>query len=93
MPKVKEPHIHKFKWMNIGRKNNYFVYKCMLPDCSTYYPVELAVGRETLCWGGYDCCEGNVVITSAMMNKPMVHPVCGSCREMRKKIKEALSVV
>jgi hypothetical protein len=59
------------------------IYKCMLPDCTTYLnEPALAIGRLCLCWGG---CGEAIIIQKDMPVKPM----CAKCKERRKQARIA----
>jgi hypothetical protein len=71
--------------------NGRVFYKCMLPGCSHYLPVaDLAIGRESLCWGN---CNRLVVITKEDVMREVKRPMCSECKEERANRKEALKSV
>ena len=42
--------IHKYKRVDIGRKNPYIVFRCVLPGCGHYVQEKFIIGREAQCW-------------------------------------------
>jgi ssDNA-binding Zn-finger/Zn-ribbon topoisomerase 1 len=43
------PHIHKYMRVLWG-KNQTPVMRCVIPDCSHYIHMEMAVNRRSICW-------------------------------------------
>lgn len=66
-------HVHKFKKVKLGRGKDYVVYACTLPDCTTYYPSELIVGKRSICWR----CGEPFIITANLKNLTKLH--CRNC--------------
>ena len=61
----------------------------MQTGCNHYLPLaELAIGRESLCWG--PGCNRLVTVTKDMVQKGIKHPMCDFCREERMETREAL---
>jgi hypothetical protein len=88
MPATKVIHYHKYErqtWPN-GKP----FYKCMEPNCPHYLPVAiLVIGKESLCWGYL--CNNLVQITKEDVAKGIKNPMCGSCKDKRKELKDELS--
>lgn len=83
---MKSKHFHQYEKMQWPSGKLY--YKCMLPGCPHYLPTpELAIGRESLCWGG---CNKLVVITKEDIQKEVKKPMCETCRLERLERKEVL---
>lgn len=60
----------------------------MLPNCAHYLPLAmLAVGRESLCWGG---CNRLVTITKEDIENEIKKPLCELCRKERKMRREEM---
>lgn len=83
--------IHKYKRINISsREKPYYVYKCMLPNCSHYMPPHLVIGKYSLCW---KCDESFIMLRSSAK---LAKPYCGSCggkntkKEPQEKIETLL---
>lgn len=82
---MKRQHFHKYERMSWPSGKPYL--KCV--DCPHYLPVvELAIGRESLCWGPN--CNKLVSITKEDIQKGLKHFVCDTCREERFENREAL---
>jgi hypothetical protein len=87
---MKYQHTHKYERTELGTKG-YEIYKCMLPDCPHYVPVQTAVGRLSLCWGGG--CHHAVMLTRDMvMYDKIRRPFCSDCKaeraEGRRRMRE-----
>lgn len=87
MPKIAN-HIHKFKKVDLATSGKpYLVYKCMMPTCSHYVPINLAEGKMCACWG----CGDPMIITRETLhhssNKPAARPKCPNCI-VRKNAKD-----
>ena len=64
--------IHKYKRVNIATKpKEYFVFRCVLSNCSHYITELLIIGKNSLCWN----CNNPFVIS-----RHKAKPVCDSCR-------------
>lgn len=81
-------HIHKYKKFNLTRnkdKEPYYVYQCVLPLCSHYTPVNLSVGKMSLC----NRCNEPFIITKETLqgyaNRATVRPHCIDCTDKRKE--------
>lgn len=84
-------HFHKYERMHWPKSGRPF-YKCMMPGCSHYLTtVELAIGRESLCWG--PDCNKLVVITKDDVWKKTKKPMCDECKAARQEQREALGKI
>lgn len=77
-------HLHKYKKFNLGMNGkDYFVYKCMIVDCSHYVPVQLAEGKLCEC----NRCGDTMVITKVQLkgsvHRAMSRPHCLTCIKRR----------
>jgi hypothetical protein len=45
----RQAHVHRYKKIDIGRAKTYPVYACELSGCTSYIPVDMAVGKTTRC--------------------------------------------
>lgn len=81
---MKYDHTHKYKRILLG-KNDYYVYRCMIPGCNHYIQMEAAVGRETICWGVAPDCLGKLFITEKNIELKTVHPICEKCKEYKRE--------
>jgi len=80
---MKQKHTHQYKKIDIGVKNKYEVYKCVLPGCSHYMPnMNGVVGAVTLCNGG---CGKTLIMTQQIVTNRVEKPICDDCKEIRKK--------
>jgi len=70
MPK-KSSHLHRFKKVTLGKK--FVVFKCQLPDCTTYYRIELVEGKLCEC----NRCGKPMVMTKIAMT--LTKPHCPDC--------------
>jgi hypothetical protein len=53
------------------------VCRCMLPNCTHYISLELAIGRKSLCWG----CGSELILTAELAkSKKPCHPECRAKR-------------
>jgi hypothetical protein len=87
MPKKQSQHFHQYERMNWPNGKPF--YKCMQPGCPHYLPIaNLAVGRESLCWGYL--CNNLVTITRGDVMREVKHPMCQECKEKRALIREEL---
>lgn len=87
MPKSKTPVHHKYERFYWPNKKPF--YKCMVPGCAHYLPmVELAIGRESICWG--PGCNRLVTITKEDVQRDLKHPMCEDCRRERQEKREEL---
>jgi hypothetical protein len=80
-------HLHKYKKVNIARKNPdkpFWVYKCQIPTCAHYIPLNLAEGKMCIC----NRCGEIMVISKHTMTQsgggPMAMPHCVDCTKTRK---------
>jgi protein-arginine kinase activator protein McsA len=44
----KHTHIHKYQKVKWGKKETE-IFRCMLPDCSHYLHLEMALGKKSIC--------------------------------------------
>lgn len=84
-------HIHKYERREIGgtrvvkidgkkhleKVGNYIVYKCAIPGCTHYIARELAIGRQSICWG----CEQELILDAE--NTTLKKPRHKQCRRKR----------
>jgi hypothetical protein len=70
-------HVHKYKRMKVGRKKDYFIYRCFVPGCTHYIAAEHIINRESLCWA----CNSPFVITYKLIK---VKPTCQLCKDKRR---------
>lgn len=74
-------HIHKYKLKDLNRdlkKGPYYVYICILPDCSHYLREELIDDKQALCHR----CEESFIIRKGYIrqgNHRVVKPICQDC--------------
>lgn len=82
-------HIHRYKKVNLSRQESkeYFVYRCQMPNCTHYVPIDLAEGKLCLC----NRCLEPMLIGKIQLNGssggPMAKPHCVACIQ-RKKVEE-----
>lgn len=87
---MKKHKVHKYRKVNIGRKEPYIVYRCMLPDCSHYLPESLIEGKKSICWR----CGKEFVMTRAQMDPGITYkPVCCTKSEYRSRLVQKDSTV
>jgi hypothetical protein len=75
----RQAHVHKYKRTNIGRVKEYLVYKCELPGCTHYTPVEMVIGKTTKCC----ICDKPYEIKAADIQ--YVRIACDACKGKRVK--------
>jgi hypothetical protein len=87
----KTPHLHKYERVILG-KNNYTVFRCILPMCSHYIREELASGKMCIC----NRCESVMQLDAKAMRLRFPH--CHSCTapkqhkyKKRKELHDALA--
>ena len=80
MPAVK--HVHKYKFVPIGKSNENRMYRCGDPRCSHYMPNYMLINPlRSVCWE----CGDEFNIDTSTNNK--VHPLCSDCtREIEEGI-------
>jgi len=91
-------HLHKFKLKNLSRdpkKEPYYVYACVKPDCTTYIRLELIDGKQAEC---FRCGEPFIVKLNKIKNgKAILQKLhCEDCtwdRGKKSKKKEVKEVV
>lgn len=70
--KIERHKIHKYRRVNIANKpREYYVYRCMLPNCNHYVKDVLILGKSSICWS----CKIPFVIVKEKMK-----PICEDCR-------------
>ena len=67
---MKQNHIHKYLRVNSGRKEPYYIYKCV-DNCSHFIHESMIHGRETICW---EC--GKTFRVRRMKKRK---PICEDC--------------
>jgi hypothetical protein len=87
----KQTHIHKYERVILG-KNNYTVFRCILPFCSHYIREELAAGKACQC----NRCGKEMTLDSKAMKLRFPH--CHNCTrpvqaryKKRKDLHDALA--
>lgn len=71
MPGMK--HLHKYSRKKIGKDGHYHIMACVLPDCTHYLPIKLAVGKNTECFG----CGDSFILT---VHDLKLKPACEVCK-------------
>lgn len=66
-------HIHQYSRVDIGKKKEFLVYKCKLPNCPHYLPPELVVGKVSVC----PFCDLPFVVQQSDLR--LVTPHCETC--------------
>lgn len=74
---AKDKHTHKYQRINLGKKETYQVYRCMLTNCPHYLTPELAISRLSICWG---C---NIPFRLSTDDVRSTKPMCHNCRRER----------
>lgn len=86
-------HVHKYKKVDIGRKNgpkdhkHFVVFKCILADCTHYIEWRLAEGKFCIC----NRCGNLMVLTKAAMNLTLPH--CPECTKRKKELPDLTDVL
>ena len=76
MSKRKFDHLHKYKRFNIGASGKeYLVFRCMMPGCTHYVPVEQALGRPCVC----NRCNEPMILNKESVK--LSKPHCANCVE------------
>ena len=84
------PHFHRYERMIWP--NGKIFYKCMETGCPHYLPVaNLAIGRESLCWGPN--CNKLVVLSKEDIMRGVKKPICEGCRTERLESRKALEEI
>lgn len=79
-------HLHRYKKVNLGNDEDYFVYRCMKPACSHYLAVKLVENKLCEC----NRCHEAMVMTKEAMQ--LTKPHCADCvKRKASKDVEALS--
>jgi len=81
MPRKKtqsQNHIHRYEKVYLGKKRDYEVFRCNLPNCTHYLRKELVKDKISLC---NRCGEPMVMDTRAMQ---LMKPHCVPCIERRQ---------
>jgi hypothetical protein len=71
-------HFHKYERVILG-KNNYTVFRCILPHCTHYVREELASGKICLC----NRCDEPMQLDGKMMKLRFPH--CHDCTKPKQK--------
>lgn len=66
-------HSHKYEKIDMGRRNPWPVFKCLLPACRHFIPIKMAIGYMNKCWN----CHKTFAI--GKRNLAQVHPTCNEC--------------
>lgn len=81
-------HLHRYKKVNIARKklnDEYWVYKCQVPACTHYIPLDIAEGKLCEC----NRCHNPMVIDKITLTRsnggPMKLPHCPRCIKRKKE--------
>jgi hypothetical protein len=74
----KKAHLHKYERVILG-KNNYTVFRCILPLCQHYIRIELAGGKMCIC----NRCDKVMQLNSK--NMKLRFPHCTDCTEPKQK--------
>lgn len=71
-------HIHKLELINLSRSKDkpYPVYICRLDGCSSFYRLELTIGKKTLCWS----CNKPTEILRRHVHRKTKKIVCEECK-------------
>ena len=77
-------HYHKYQKVLLGKKRDYLVYKCMIPNCKHYTSPELVPGKIALC---FRCNQPFVVKHgSVRRGKEMLKLHCEPCTRRKGKV-------
>lgn len=78
-------HLHKYKKLNIGKKKDYFVYKCLIPGCNRYIAISQSLNELCEC----NRCGNPMIIDKRVLahsgGKPMLYPCCINCIKRKEK--------
>lgn len=66
-------HSHKYEKIDMGRRNPWPVFKCLLPACRHFIPIKMSIGYINKCW------ECNKSFAIGKRNLLQVHPTCNEC--------------
>jgi len=81
-------HIHKYRKTDIGAKGReYLVMQCAMPGCGHYLPhLNLAIGRESICWR----CEDTFVMDVDHLSQ--ANPHCNNCKRTEDDARRTQSI-
>lgn len=65
-------HIHQLERRKLGKS---IIYKCILPDCGTFYQKALVEGKKSLC----SRCGFPFIITKKTLKNCPAKPHCEQC--------------
>ena len=78
-------HIHRYHKVDIGKRREYFVFACALPDCTHYLHSEnQVVGKFSLCWR----CGKKFIIAKDVRGRVLKRPHCVSCTRVMRGNKQ-----
>lgn len=66
-------HIHKYFLAKLGKKRDYHIYACALPNCPHRIEKALSSNRESICWK----CGEKFMLYKAKYDR--VKPICMKC--------------
>lgn len=71
-------HIHKLELLNLSRNKEkpYPVYICRLEGCSSFFRLEMTIGKLTLCWA----CKKPTEILKRHIHRKTKRIVCEDCK-------------
>lgn len=71
-------HIHKLELINLSRNKAtpYPVYICRLDGCSSFFRLDLVIGKKTLCW----FCNQPTEILKRHIHRKTKKIVCEPCK-------------
>lgn len=72
-------HIHKLELINLSRSKDkpYPVYICRLEGCTSFYRLEMTIGKRTLCWS----CGKSTEILRRHIHRKTKKIVCEECKQ------------
>src|SRR5271169_1268254 len=73
-------HVHKYIRKTVGR-NNFPIYRCILPDCSHFLQSALVEGRKSLCY----FCDKEFIINRKQVARGIAKPQCGCKNKIKVK--------
>ena len=89
MPKKTHNGSHQYE--RLETKRGKVIYKCMIPSCTHFLSTpELVQNRLSRCWGE---CGREIVITKELYQDKIKKPLCDTCKEERKVMREMLAAV
>jgi len=88
---AKKTHNGAHLYERFETKRGKIIYKCMIPSCTHFLSTpELVINRVCKCWGD---CGRELVVTKELYFDKIKKPVCETCREDRKAMREAMSAI